>query len=554
MTALPLVARVSFDLTPREISMDDTARLTLRVEGGVSGGSPQLPLPEGLVVRATSRNEVIANRQRETTFLYELQATRPGEFAIGPYTLTLGGGEHTVGPATLTVNPARVVDNAEDVFLRLEASAERVLVHQPVEITVTLFSRYQVDDIQLTEFDAPGLEVGDWQIFQQRDRDINGQRYQVRRFVNRVVPTRGGSLEISPVFAVQVLVPDDDLTRDRFGMLTRRATRRTVRLRPETVRLEVETPPREGRPPDFDGAVGQFLLNVSASPTQVRVGDPVTVRVRLEGVGNLRNILPPSFRESDDFQVFTPRVVEEELSRDGTRGRKVLEQVLVPKHPEVERIPELRFSFFNPSEWKYETRVGGPIALEVEPAPVREPAQLLTGPGTLRLGTGPAILGEDLMYIRTRPSPHAPVSGGVAGFAGWTFLPLLAWAGLGLLVKRKLTLESNPALARRLDAPRKLRKQLDTLDESSQPHEAMWRCLAEYLANRFHVPAGEVEAGRVAPHLEPNLPEDLLEQVVDWLNICERARFSGGIPEANQTETLDRFRAFMLTLNQEAKG
>ncbi len=558
LTALTAGAQVSLSLSPREISMDDTAQLTLEISGNVSGGTPRLDLPEGIRVRGTSRNFTLVNNAQSTSFVYELQPTRTGTFTIGPYDMTVNNRTTEVGPVTLKVNEARVVSGTEDLIISLEASHERALVHQPVQLTVTLYSVHQLDDIKLAQFDTAGFEVGDWQSYQQRDRVIDGTRYMVRRYTTHAVPVSPGERTLEPQFLVQVLEPADDISRNR-GMFSRRMTRRSVRIAPDPVEITVESPPREGRPHDFSGAVGRFVFEGTASPRQLRVGEPITLRTQVNGSGNLRNLLPPSMQESDDFQVFTPRLVEEDITRDGLRGRKILEQVIVPRHPEISKIPKLRFSFFNPDEWKYETLEIGPFSLEVEPAPARDAGAMLGGAGSLRLGTGPTILGEDLVYLKPAPGPLRSLAGGNAlAFTTLSGLPLMLWALAGLWMRQRQQLLDDPALARQKQAPRKLRKQLDDLKtrerNAADLHEALWQCLAEYLGDRFRIPPGEVDAAKISTHLEIRLAPETLQTLRDWLKRCERARFAGGDTPEGLTETADDFTRFMLKLDAEVRS
>ncbi|MCC5849543.1 MAG: protein BatD [Verrucomicrobia bacterium] len=557
--ALTARAQVSLSLSPREISMDDTAQLTLEIQGNVSGGTPRLDLPEGLRVRGTSRQFSMVNNAQTTSFVYELQPIRTGTFTIGPYDMTVNNKTTEVGPVTLKVKEARVVRATEDLIIHLEASHERALVHQPVQLTVTLYSVHQLDDIQLAQFDTSGFEVGDWQSYQQRDRVIDGTRYITRRFTTHAVPVTPGTRSLAPQFMVQVLEPDEEITRGTRGMFTRRMTRRSVRIAPDPVEIVVESPPREGRPDDFTGAVGRFVFEGSASPRQLRVGEPITLRTQVNGTGNLRNLLPPSMQESDDFQVFTPRLVEEDLARDGLRGRKTIEQVIVPRHPEVSQVPKLRFSFFNPDDWKYETLEIGPFDLEVEPAPVRDTGPMLGGTGSLRLGTGPTILGQDLVYLKPAPGRLRPLSGGsVLAFTTLSGLPLMLWALAGIWVRRQQQFLDDPALARQKQAPRKLRQQLDDLKTHTRDgaalHEAIWQCLAEYLGDRFRIPPGEVDAAKISTHLDQRLAPETLQNLQDWLKRCERARFAGeGNAEAHG-ETAESFTQFMLKLDAEVRS
>src|SRR5262249_40120157 len=74
---------------------------------------------------------------------------------------------------------------------------------------------------------------------------------------------------------------------DPFG------ARRPITVQSEPLHLEVLPLPDAGKPADFSGAVGTFDLHVSASPRELKAGDPVTITTTVEGDGNLAAITPP---------------------------------------------------------------------------------------------------------------------------------------------------------------------------------------------------------------------------------------------------------------------
>ena len=550
---LPVSARVSMEVTPRQFTTDDTATLTLRVQGGVDG-TPNLSLPDGLSIVGTSRNEVIINRNRETTFNFTFQAREAGDYIIGPFSMSLDGRSHMVEAIPVSVSQAEVVSPSSDLMIQLEASRERALVQQALTVTATFFSTLQIDDINLAEFDTAGLDLGDWQGQQMRDQVIDGKRYRVARFTTRVTPTRAGEFTFAPVFRVTVLEPDENISRGGLGMFTRNVRRRQLRVQPDPLVFEARNPPADGRPRDFDGAVGTFTLQASASPDTLSVGEPVTLRTRINGAGNIRTLLPPSLEESDDFRVFSPRLVEEDLARDGLSGSKILEQVIIPRHAEVSEIPELRFSFFDPDRWEYVIRTAGPFPLEVSPAAEGTVQPLTTGAGGLRLNIGPTLLGQDLVYLKSEPgTPRALNSMSPVAFSLWSSLPLAAWALFGWAHTRKETLRRDPTLARRMNAPRNLRKNLHAIQtaSASEIYEAIWKCLTEYLAHRFQLPPGEIQADSLTEHLQGRLQPETLQTLEAWLRRCERARFAGdGAADAHSLA--EEFEPVMLALDKEA--
>ena len=51
--------------------------------------------------------------------------------------------------------------------------------------------------------------------------------------------------------------------------------------------MQVLPLPRENVPSGFGGAVGTYSLSLTVSPTNVAMGDPVTVKVQITGYGAL---------------------------------------------------------------------------------------------------------------------------------------------------------------------------------------------------------------------------------------------------------------------------
>lgn len=550
---LPAFARVSMDVTPREFTTDETATLTLRIQGGAPG-TPSLTLPDGLEIIGTSRNEVIINRDRETSYAFTFRAREPGDYLIGPFTLTLEGRRHVVDGIPVSVTAAQVVRVSDELQVRIEASSSRALVQQALSLTVTFYSLHPIENIELAEFDTQGLDLSDWDGRQLPDRVIDGTRYRVARFTATATPLTPGTYSLAPTFIVQLLEPDEDLSRSRLGMFTRSVRRRNVRIQPDPVTFEAASPPAENRPADFSGALGTFSFKATASPLTLQVGEPITLRTEINGTGNLRTLLPPSLEESGDFRVFAPRLVEEDVAPDGLSGRKVLEQVLIPKHAEVSQIPEIRFTYFDPERWEYVTRTAGPFDLDVSPSATGITAPFATGAGSLRLNSGPTLLGQDLVYLKTDPGTLRPLHGmSPVPFTLWSSLPLALWGLAGLLHTRQLRLRQDPALARKRQAPRQLRKHLAAIHAapSAGIHEAIWVCLTDYLAARFSIPPGEIQPDTLPAHLPATLRDETLATLLDWLHRCERARFAGAA-HTDAPALAREFESFILTLDKEA--
>ena len=107
------------------------------------------------------------------------------------------------------------------------------------------------------------------------------------------------------------------------------------------------------------------LLSVTAAPTNVGVGDPITVRIQIAGRGPLDALTLPAQPEWRDFNTY-PATAKVEPNDDlGLSGVKHFEQVIVPQNHELKEIPPLRFSYFDTQSRTYVTRTGPRIPLNV---------------------------------------------------------------------------------------------------------------------------------------------------------------------------------------------
>ena len=115
----------------------------------------------------------------------------------------------------------------------------------------------------------------------------------------------------------------------------------------DAVPIEVLPLPEEGRPADFGGAIGQWKLDVTAKPTDVAVGDPITVTIKVSGNGNIDTVPMPKLGPLDGFKTYDPttKTTKDDLN---TTGERVMQQVLIAKSTDVKELPEVRLVYFNP--------------------------------------------------------------------------------------------------------------------------------------------------------------------------------------------------------------
>ena len=80
-----------------------------------------------------------------------------------------------------------------------------------------------------------------------------------------------------------------------------------VTLQSDPHPLQVLPLPKENVPPGFTGAVGNYTVTITASPTgDIAAGDPITVKVQITGRGSLESVTLPSQTGWEQFKIYPP--------------------------------------------------------------------------------------------------------------------------------------------------------------------------------------------------------------------------------------------------------
>jgi hypothetical protein len=167
-----------------------------------------------------------------------------------------------------------------------------------------------------------------------------GQGYLFRR---ALFPLREGRIAIPPALLEYTVPP-----AEYYGKAER------VRVNGEARTLDVQPLPDEGRPNDFSGAVGEVTISVTVDPLAARVGDAMTVTVRVEGRGNVKLFPRPVL--SVLWGTVVPSV--ERVVWDSTspviHGRKEFDWVLTPDRSGSQVLGPVVYSFFDPTRARYD--------------------------------------------------------------------------------------------------------------------------------------------------------------------------------------------------------
>jgi hypothetical protein len=211
---------------------------------------------------------------------------------------------------------------------------------------------------------------------------IGGRTYQVFTFKTALSPARSGKIEIGPVQVNAVVrIPrpssrNQTMPRDLFDQndpfmdnffrdpLFMPSTPQEVRVKSEPVTLEVKSLP-PGAPPDFGGAVGNFVLSAEAKPKTAQAGDPFTITATITGRGNFDRVTAPVFEDERGWHKYPPSSEFKQDDDIGISGTKKFETVL-STNERKDKIPAQVFTYFDPAKEQYVTLRADPIPVQVQ--------------------------------------------------------------------------------------------------------------------------------------------------------------------------------------------
>ena len=417
------------------------------------------------------------------------------------------------------------------VKVEAELDRERAYVGQQVTLTYRIFTQLDITGLELTEAPAyPGFWVEDLKVDPNpvgRRAVRDGQEYTEFTVMKKALfPTRAGRLEIPALtFSLGVRGAGGDPFEGMFF-----GTGQTLYRKSPARVVEVEPLPEEGRPASFGGAVGRFRLTVTPDRQESKVNDAISLRVRVDGDGNVRSVTTPALPALADFKAYDPKVDEKSAPEgDRLKGSKTWDFVLLPLAAGLQEIPPIEFSYFDPGSSRFHTLRSPPIRLQVARADSEAgPSLAAVQPREVR------PMASDIRHLR--PAPARLVDRSRRGIGGpllavALFVPVAGNLLLGLGRWRREALQADRGSLRRRRAGRAARralKQAAAVDGApSRFYEAVSRALREYVADKLDRAAAGLTLQEIEQALEAagvNSADRLL--LHGCLEACDRGRFA----------------------------
>lgn len=446
-----------------------------------------------------------------------------------------------------------------DIFLRTVLDKKKAYLGEQITMSLLLYARSDVSGVnnmklpKLDGFWSEDLETPS-QITGER-RVIDGVAYRVFLLRRKALfPLKAGKLTIDRVEA------EISMSMGFFFSGGRRVQRKSAPV-------EVEVMPLPLNPPKgFESSnVGSWRLSAEATPDRVPLNQPITLRLTLEGKGNLRNVSMPPLPDIPGLKVYEPTTSERlSTSRNLFGGRRTFEYLLMPTKTGEFTLPAFELPFFDPAQKKYRTARTSPIRVRVDagtaaaPLVMGQTAMAGVQPGEQAVNVLDASGIKPLRYKGVLQKPREALHER-PWFIPLLLAPFFAWLLLGVVQFGRGTFASGGSdLRRTRGAGKRLKARLCKAEKFllACDAEAFYAEIASALGAYLSDKLGRPSAGMTRPELRAAMaamgaPREVLDDLESLLDTCDAGRFA---PGGAETATMQKVRDEALDAMQKLEA
>ena len=528
-------ASLTATLERDSIALGESVSLQLVFEGCQPQSAPAPPAVTNLSIQFVghaNRTIIINNQVSPQVILsYTVTPSREGEYVIPPFVAEVGGQRLASQPLTLKVGKSTQAEWSKYAFLRWSIPKTNLYVGETLPVELQLYA-LRINGGDFPQINAEGLTIGKLNQPSQSRTQVGNRLFTVLTFRTFIAPTRAGELKLGPT-SMKINIPKpnqrrrspfDSLFDDDFFFGG--TEWQPVVVTHDAITINARALPVTNQPPSFTGAVGNYSMNVKVSPTNVAVGDPITVRVEISGSGQLDGLLLPEQPAWREFKVYPPTSKVENADQLGLGGTKIFEQVLVAQNTELRELPPFEFSYFDTTAGAYRTLRGPRFPLIVRPS---------GGGQSFRVEEESART-PDLVHIKQNPGAFVAVQTPLAlrpGFLALQALPVVLWLAAWLRRKNIERLAADPRLRRRRETARFVANGLRELanlaaqKKSEEFFALVFRLLQEQIGEMVDLPASAITEAVIEERLRPaGVKPETLKQLQELFQICNFARYA----------------------------
>lgn len=504
----------------------------------------------------------------QQTYTYTLMATKEGSFTLPPAKVTVSGEQYTSNGVRITVLPAdeqptsssqsstagrqtasqssqtSAQTSSENIFVRTIVSKTKVHEQEAILLSYKLYFA-GVDVAQLTN----NTKLPEYTGFLKQDIEqseiqtelehYNGRNYQTATLYRTLLyPQHSGDIVIDPAtFEAVLRVQTRSQVRSIFDDFFGSYTNVTKALKAPGVTIHVSALP-SGKPAGFSGGVGRFNMASSISSTELKTNEAVTIKIDIQGTGNMKLLKTPAIDWPEGFEAYDPKVNNNfKTTTSGVSGKKEIEYLAIPRASGEYVIPAIVYSYFDTQDNQYKTLTTPEYTLHVtKGAGSDESTQAVVQNFVNKEDV--QLFGSDIRYIHS--SEHSGVSYQPAklvfgSLRYWLYylIPLLIAIVLLVIFRKQIRENADITRVRYKRANKVAQKRLKAasklLAEGNKAafYEEIERAAVSYLSDRLSIPTADLSKDTIAEILHnKHVPDELITEVKEVIATAEFARYA----------------------------
>ena len=569
---LTVNAQVISVSAPSKVSAGENFRLSFTINTDDVDDFRAGSIPSGLEVIAgpytsqQSSYQIVnghTSRSSSITFTYTLYADKPGTYTVSGAKARVGGKTIASHHVTIKVGAGSCHGNgapqmhedaeprmsssgkisANDLFVKVSASKRRVCEQEPVLLTYKVYTLVDLTSLDGKMPDLKGFHTQEVPLPQQKSfhlEKVNGKNYRCVTWSQYVMfPQMTGKLSIPSITFKGIVVQRNNSVDPFEAFFNGGSGYVEVKRNIVAPGIDIQVDPLPKRPVDFSGGVGHFTISAQLNHKTVKEGEPLTLRVVVGGIGNLKLIKQPVVDFPKDFDRYDPKVSDKtKLTANGIEGNMIYDYLVVPRNRGDYTIPAVSLTYYDTSTNSYKTIKTQPLQVKIE-----------KGDGNKTTVDDFSDQPKDIKPIKTSDEDVVGVYTSFVGSGSywlWLVLPFVVFVAV-LVVFRKRALDSaNIVASKQKRATKVATKRLKTAyrlmkaGRSGEFYDEVLRALWGYVGDRMNMPVESLSRENVVEAFEArNVQKETTEKFVHALDECEFERYSPGDPAGNMNKTYE---------------
>ncbi|MDP3916042.1 MAG: BatD family protein [Bacteroidota bacterium] len=564
---------------PEIVGLGDQFRLGFTLnEKGSDLQLPDLSNFDVLMGPSTSQSssiQIINGKTTQSTsfsYIFVLRAKKEGKFTIRPASIKVDGKIYESNSLEIQVAKGQPQQSAsqqnqqnqaeaeasptgniskDNLFVKLNLDKTNVSKGEQIIATVKLYLSQNVplsgfDEVKLPSYE--GFWTKEIEVPQQVNftREVyNGKIYQVGVLKKTILfPQQTGAIRIDP-FEITCLV------RQRVGQ--QRGffddffdNYRVVKAKVVSDPISVNVKDLPNQPSNFSGAVGSFSFSGALDKNNIKSNEAVTLKLTVNGTGNLTLINPLKIVLPEDFETYEPKTSNRITANDnGLSGSITFEYLFIPRFAGNFTISPVQFVFFNPATRQYETRSTEAFKINVEKGSDDPNASVVSSYSKQDV----KMIGKDIRFIKQNKSKLKPKGSSFYGtleFYAIYLLSLIAFAVVFVLNRKKIKESANIDLVRNKRANKVALKRLKAAagflkhNQAENFYESVIKALWGYLSDKLSIPVAELNREKASSTLTAKgINQEVVNELMKIIDDCEFARYAPAAFSGTMKEIYD---------------